>query len=112
MAEDPDAPHGLRIDVALLEACTRAGWLVPRGADAAAYSELEIARACLIRDLRETMGVNDEGVTVALSLIDQIHGLRRALRRVAAAMHGLPEPVRHEVLLVMRDLDEEPEQSA
>ncbi|MBS0481043.1 MAG: hypothetical protein JSR96_02630 [Proteobacteria bacterium] len=37
------------------------------------------ARAGLIRDLQGDLGVNDEGIDVALHLIDQIHALRRAL---------------------------------
>ena len=39
-----------------------------------------VAMADRVEWLREAMGVNDEGVSVALDLLDQIHGLRRALR--------------------------------
>jgi hypothetical protein len=34
------------------------------------------------------MGVNDEGVDVILGLLDQIHGLRRALLGVTSTMGG------------------------
>jgi chaperone modulatory protein CbpM len=47
-----------------------------------------VARAQLIQDLREEMGVNDEGVALILQLIDQIHGLRRALRGVRPVSEG------------------------
>jgi chaperone modulatory protein CbpM len=43
-------------------------------------SEADEARCDLICDLRHDMGVNDEGIDVILNLLDQIHGLRRALR--------------------------------
>ncbi len=103
MAEDNDRLHRLRLEATMVEYCVSAGWIVP---EASGYSEADLARACLIRDLREAMGVNDEGVGVALDLLDQIHGLRRALRRVGDVMHGLPEPARQEVLVILRELDE------
>lgn len=106
MAEDTDRLRRLRLDSATIEHWVAAGWIAPRGAEAPGYTDADLARACLIRDLREAMGVNEEGISVALDLIDQIHGLRQALRRVATAMHGLPEPARQEILTVLRDLDE------
>ena len=87
-----------RLDAASLEAWIEAGWLVPRRAGPErGFSELDLARASLIRDLRDSMGVNDEGIAVALGLLDQVHGLRQALRRLSSALHALPEPLRREV---------------
>jgi chaperone modulatory protein CbpM len=40
---------------------------------------MDLSRAKLIRDLKNDLGVNDEGVGVILNLLDQMHGLRRAL---------------------------------
>jgi chaperone modulatory protein CbpM len=40
---------------------------------------MDVERAHLIRDLKADLGVNDEGVDVILHLLDQLHGLRRAL---------------------------------
>jgi chaperone modulatory protein CbpM len=60
-------------------------WLIPDGSSVeASFSDIDIARARLIRDLKLDFGVNDAGVGVILSLLDQLHGLRRtmmALRR-------------------------------
>ncbi len=57
------------------------GWLAPQRDDAGlVLSEMDAARARLIRDLRESIGVNDEGVGVILNLVDQVHGLRAILR--------------------------------
>ncbi len=52
---------------------------------------MDLARAGLIHDLKHNMGVNDEGLDVILHLIDQMHGLRRAL---AEAMTRLKDPGR------------------
>jgi chaperone modulatory protein CbpM len=88
-----------RLDAASLEAWIEAGWLVPRRAGPdPAFSEIDLARACLIRDLRDAMGVNDEGIAVVLDLLDQMHGLRHALRRLSGALHSVPEPLRRDVL--------------
>jgi chaperone modulatory protein CbpM len=103
MADDTDRLRRLRLEATMVEYCVTAGWIAPQ---APGYSEADLARACLIRDLRDAMGVNDEGVGVALDLLDQIHGMRRALRRVGDVVHGLPEPTRQQVLVILRELDD------
>jgi chaperone modulatory protein CbpM len=52
-------------------------WLIPQAADAG-FTDREVARARLIRDLEAEFGVNDEGIDIILHLIDQLHGMRRA----------------------------------
>ena len=55
-------------------------WLIPGQSDAGlSFSERDVARARLIRDLQHDLGVNDEGIHVVLHLMDQLHGLRAAL---------------------------------
>ena len=55
-------------------------WLIPRGSvTEMSFSEIDIARARLIHDLKMDLGVNDEGVGVILNLVDQLYGLRRKL---------------------------------
>ena len=48
-------------------------------ADELAFTDMDLARVNLIRDLKDKMGVNDEGLDVVLHLVDQMHALRRAL---------------------------------
>jgi chaperone modulatory protein CbpM len=55
-------------------------WLIPSESSAEmSFSDIDIARAQLIRDLHDVMGVNDEGVSVILHLVDQLYGMRRTL---------------------------------
>jgi chaperone modulatory protein CbpM len=69
-----------RINGKVLDEWVEAGWLIPDQIDTGRrYSEVDLARAHLIRDLRD-LGINDEGIPVILDLIDQIYGLRRMLR--------------------------------
>jgi chaperone modulatory protein CbpM len=86
------------LDTEVLEAWIEAGWLLPqREGDVRRFSEVDLARAQLIRDLREGIGVNEEGVAVILDLIDQIHGLRRTLREVLSAICAEPETTRRRI---------------
>ncbi len=43
------------------------------------FTEADIARARLISSLINDFGVNNEGVGIILSLIDQMHSLRKAV---------------------------------
>jgi chaperone modulatory protein CbpM len=52
------------------------------------FSDVDLARAQLIRDLREDLGVNDEGVSVILHLLDQMHGLRSSMRDLLAEVRN------------------------
>jgi chaperone modulatory protein CbpM len=75
-----------RVDIEELDKWVTAGWLIPHRNDAGHdYSDVDLARAHLIRDLHE-LGVNEEGIPVVLDLIDQLHGLRRVLRDVLSAI--------------------------
>ncbi|MGE0005196.1 MAG: chaperone modulator CbpM [Parvibaculaceae bacterium] len=70
-----------RYDETMLREWAAAGWIsIGESEVGAPLSEADEARCHLICDLKHDIGVNDEGVDVILSLIDQIHGLRRALR--------------------------------
>ena len=58
-------------------------WLIPDQTSAGVnFSDMDVARAHFIRDLKTDFGVNDEGVDVILHLVDQLHGLRRMLEQL------------------------------
>jgi chaperone modulatory protein CbpM len=72
-----------RLDARALDGWIEAGWLRPHGSQSRReFSDIDVARARLIGDLRGDLGVNDEAVPVVLDLIDQIHGLRRLAREL------------------------------
>jgi chaperone modulatory protein CbpM len=93
-----------RLDPKTLEAWIEAGWLQSRPSGTQErFSEIDLARARLIRDLKQDMGVNDEGITVVLDLVDQIHGLRRTLRSLLAAICMQSERTRRRITAKMRE---------
>jgi len=84
-----------RLDGNVLEGWVAAGWLTPNAEEGMQqFSEIDLARARLIQDLRRDIGVNDEGVGVILDLIDQLYGLRRTLGRLLTALQAQPQELR------------------
>jgi chaperone modulatory protein CbpM len=80
-----------RLDQETLVAWCAQEWLVPSGRpEAMEFCDADLARADLIRDLRDDFGVNDEGVGIILDLIDQMHGLRRSLAQLLEARRQRP----------------------
>jgi chaperone modulatory protein CbpM len=76
-----------------VETWIAAGWLVPPQTEPEpVFSDVDVARAQLIRDLREDFGVNDEGVSVILHLVDQMHGLRRTMQDLLEEMRSHRPP--------------------
>ena len=78
-----------RVEHRSLEAWIAAGWLIPPQTEPERmFNDVDLARAQLIRDLHEDFGVNDEGVSVILHLIDQMHGLRRSMQDLLDELHA------------------------
>ena len=93
-----------RIETETLRAWVEASWLIPRQ-DAAelTFSEADVARAQLIRDLTDDLGVNEDGVGVILNLVDQIHGLRTCLTDLMQAVRAQPEGVQQQIETALRE---------
>jgi chaperone modulatory protein CbpM len=78
-----------RLDRDTLETWIAEEWIIPTGADPeVSFTEADLARAELIRDLRGDLEVNDAGVGVILDLVDQMHGLRKMLADLLQSMHS------------------------
>jgi chaperone modulatory protein CbpM len=82
-----DFLYRAQLDQETLEVWIKEEWLVPsETAGEPAFSEADLARAKLIRDLKHDMGVNDEGVGIILNLLDQMHSLRKAMADMVPSM--------------------------
>jgi chaperone modulatory protein CbpM len=82
------------VTVTRLRVWVRAGWIRPAAKAEHGFSEADMARAALIRDLEDKLGFDEEQVPVLLNLIDQIHGLRAELKNMLDVLGELPEDVR------------------
>jgi chaperone modulatory protein CbpM len=77
------------LQVQTLEFWLEQRWLIPQETSAGTtFCDMDVARARLIEDLKTDLGVNDEGVDVVLHLVDQLHGLRRALAQLHKDIQG------------------------
>lgn len=88
-----------RLEDDVVKEWVTAGWLIPADQSGQAeFSDVDVARAHLITDLKGDIGVNDEGVAVVLHLLDQLHGLRRTLSDIVAAVQAGPDDLRERLL--------------
>jgi len=75
------------LEVQTLELWIEQEWLAPdETPQGASFSEIDIARVHFIQELKADIGANDEGIGVILHLVDQLHGVRRALGELRRQM--------------------------
>jgi chaperone modulatory protein CbpM len=88
--------QGLTIE--RLQVWVQRGWVRPvQTGGQTQFTNADVARAALVQDLQELMGLDDETVPVVLKLIDQVHGLRRELKTLLEAVDRQPEAVREQI---------------
>jgi chaperone modulatory protein CbpM len=92
-----------RVDRVEIHSWVERGWVRPerqRGGEPL-FSELDVARLCLICDLRHDLAVDEDTVPVVLSLLDQVYTLRRQLGALTDAVQQQPEDVRRAILALL-----------
>jgi chaperone modulatory protein CbpM len=89
-----------RVDRVELTQWIELGWVAPeRPAEAEpTFSDLDVARVCLICDLRHDLAIEEETMPLVLSLLDQIYALRRQINALTGAIREQPEEVRRAIL--------------
>jgi chaperone modulatory protein CbpM len=89
-----------RIDRVELTRWIEAGWVTPErpGPEEPRFSDLDVARVCLICDLRHDLAVEEETVPLVLSLLDQLYAVRRQMNALTAAIREQPDDVRQAIL--------------
>jgi len=75
-----------RLDQPTLRIWIEEEWIIPQGTPDPSFSDIDLARAQLIHELMDDLGVNAEGVGIVLRLVDQVHGLRSVLADAVAAL--------------------------
>src|SRR5947208_13677800 len=74
-------------------------WVVPETATEECggrwvFDEVDVARVELILDIRREFAVDDEALSLVLSLLDQVYSLRRRMRRLCDALEQQPPEIR------------------
>ena len=69
-------------------------WVLPeRRGETWLFHEVDVARVELILEIRQEFAIDDEALPLVLSLLDQVYGLRRQLRRLCDALAAQPPEV-------------------
>ena len=91
------------IDRPMVEEYIRREWLRPIPAETGwHFEEIDIARLQLVYHLSQEIKVNDDGMDVVLSLLDQLYGLRADMLKLVEAVVQQPLPVQTEILLKIK----------
>jgi chaperone modulatory protein CbpM len=92
-----------RIDRLELHRWVELGWVQPqRPPDAEpSFSDLDVARVCLICDLRHDLAVEEETMPLVLSLLDQLYAMRRQMKALQGALQQQPDDVRRAIMAVL-----------
>jgi chaperone modulatory protein CbpM len=90
------------LDSAEFERWIENRWILPEdaGEDAGGpggerwrFHEVDVARVELILDIRREFAVDDEAMSLVLSLLDQVYSLRRQMRRLCDALESQPPEI-------------------
>ncbi|MFP7671861.1 chaperone modulator CbpM [Marivita sp. S0852] len=97
-----------RVELRELRLWVREGWIKPATSEAGpVFDDLDVARIRLVCDLRKEMALPNDAVPVVLSLLDQLHGLRRDLKNLAGAVDAQPDEIRQAIVSAYTRLQKE-----
>jgi chaperone modulatory protein CbpM len=79
------------------------GWVLPRrDGDSVRFDELDVARVRLICELHYELRIEEDSMSVVLSLMDQLYQVRRSLRTILSAVDAQPEEVRARIATLVK----------
>lgn len=81
------------------------GWITPVVcSEGFEFDEIDVARVRFVCELKDELNMNEDAVDVVLSLIDQIHGLRGEIRKIAQAVDRQPVNVKRDIVTLVQNL--------
>lgn len=99
MLDHLEPRRGFHVDDGRLQSFVDRGWIAPAVREGQRLiRDVDIARAALIVDLTDEMGLNEEGVDLVLDLLDQLYGLRSAFGHLIDTLAVQPRGVRVHLL--------------
>lgn len=92
-----------RIDRQTLEDYIARDWLRPSHQSTGwHFEDIDIARLELVCHLTQDINVNDEGMDIVLSLLDQLYSTRAHLQKLHNAIGKQPPEVKAEIMMVVK----------
>jgi chaperone modulatory protein CbpM len=76
------------------------GWVLPAvGGQGILFDVTDVARVRLISELHFDLDIEEDTVTLVLSLVDQLYSVRRSLSAVMSAVAAQPDDVRGSIAM-------------
>ena len=96
------------LDAEALQRWIALGWVLPRQDEKSLrFDPSDVARVRLICELHYDLRIEEDSLSVVLSLMDQLYATRRALAALVSAVEAQPEDVRARIAaLVGNNADE------
>lgn len=92
-----------RIDRITLEEYIAREWIRPhRKKTDWHFEDIDIARVELVCHLTQDIEVNEEGMDVVLSLLDQLYGMRAHMQKLTQAIAEQPPEVQTEIMMLIK----------
>lgn len=79
------------------------GWVRPeQDSDSSCFDPSDVARVRLICELHYELRIEEDSMSVVLSLMDQLYAVRRSLRELVSAVETQPENVRAHIAALVK----------
>lgn len=93
-------PHA---DAEALRRWVDLGWVLPqRDGEALRFDRADVARVRLICELHYELHIEEDSMSVVLSLMDQLYETRRSLHTLLSALEAQPADVRARITALVR----------
>ena len=84
-----------RVEADALRRWVDLGWILPQhDGDDLRFDDTDVARVRLIYELHYELRIEEDSMSVVLSLMDQLYQARRSLHTLLSAVEAQPEDVR------------------
>jgi chaperone modulatory protein CbpM len=92
-----------RLEVEALRRWIDLGWVLPQqDGDSLGFDKSDVVRVRLICELHYELRIEEDSMSVVLSLMDQLYAVRRSLRTLLSAVEAQPEEVRARIAALVK----------
>ena len=92
-----------RLEVDALQHWIDLGWVLPQqDSGRLHFDNSDVARVRLICELHYELRIEEDSMTVVLSLMDQLYAVRRSLHTLLSAVEAQPEEVRANIAALVK----------
>ena len=92
-----------RLEVEALRRWIDLGWVLPQqDGDSLGFDKSDVVRVRLICELHYELRIEEDSMSVVLSLMDQLYAVRHSLRTLLSAVEAQPEEIRARIAEVVK----------